>query len=112
MITYEDFEKVDIRLGKVINAREFPEARVPAIKLTIDFGLEVGIKKSSAQLVGAYTPAELVGKIVMAVVNFPPKQVGPFMSEVLMLGFKNAGGEGFVLAVPDKESIELGDKLR
>ena len=112
MISYEDFEKVDIRLGKVIDAQDFPEARVPAIKLTIDFGAEIGIKKSSAQLVGAYNPADLVGKIVMAVVNFPPKQVGPFMSEVLTLGFKNAGGAGFVLAVPDMLSVELGDRLR
>jgi tRNA-binding protein len=112
MITYEDFEKVDVRLGKVIEAKEFPEARVPAIKLTIDFGPEIGIKKSSAQLVGAYTPADLVGKIVMGVVNFPPKQVGPFISEVLTLGFKNTNGGGFVLAVPDQDNVELGDKMR
>ena len=112
MITYEDFEKVDIRLGKVIDAQDFAEARIPAIKLTIDFGPEIGIKKSSAQLVGAYTPADLIGKTVMGVVNFPPKQVGPFMSEVLTLGFKNTDGTGFVLAVPDKDSVELGDTMR
>lgn len=112
MITYDDFEKVDIRLGKVIDAKDFPEARVPAIKLTIDFGAEIGIKKSSAQLVGVYTPEQLIGKTVMAVVNFPPKQVGPFISEVLTLGFKNTAGGGFVLAVPDTENVEIGDKMR
>jgi len=112
MITYEDFEKVDIRLGKVIDAQHFPEARMPAIKLTIDFGPEIGIKKSSAQLIGAYVPEDLIGKIVMGVVNFPPKQIGPFISEVLTLGFKNINGGGFILAVPDKNDIELGDKMR
>lgn len=112
MITYRDFEKVDIRVGRVIDAKEFPEARIPAIKLTIDFGAEIGIKKSSAQLVGTYSPADLIGKMVMGVVNLPPKQVGPFMSEVLTLGFKNAESAGFVLAVPDKMSVELGDTMR
>ena len=112
MITYEDFERVDIRLGRVIEAKDFPEARMPAIKLTIDFGGDIGIKKSSAQLVGVYTPQDLMGKYVMCVVNFPPKKVGPFISEVLTLGFKNADGQGFVLAVPDKESVLLGDKLK
>src|SRR3989338_861515 len=112
MITYEDFEKVDIRLGKVIDAQHFPEARMPAIKLTIDFGPEIWIKKSSAQLIGAYVPEDLIGKIVMGVVNFPPKQIGPFISEVLTLGFKNINGGGFILAVPDKNDIELGDKMR
>ena len=111
-IQYEDFEKVDIRLGRVIKAEDFPEARMPAIKLTIDFGPEIGIKKSSAQLVGAYTPNDMVGKIVMGVVNFPPKQIGHFISEVLTLGFKNAAGGGFVLAVPDKQDVEIGDKMR
>ena len=112
MITYDEFEKVDIRLGKVIEAKDFPEARMPAIKLTIDFGPDIGIKKSSAQLVGVYTPQDLMGKYVMCVVNFPPKQVGPFISEVLTLGFKNSQGQGFVLAVPDKDTIILGDKLK
>jgi tRNA-binding protein len=112
MITYEDFEKVDIRIGKVLEAADFPEALKPAIKLVIDFGDEIGIKRSSAQLVGAYTPAELVGKLVMGVVNFPPKQIGPFVSEVLTLGFKNTEGSGFVLAVPDTSSVAVGDKLR
>ena len=112
MITYEEFEKVDIRLGKVIEAYDFPEARKPAIKLTIDFGPEIGIKKSSAQLIDAYTPQNIVGKFVMCVVNFPPKQVGPFISEVLTLGFKNTNGTGFILATVDKDSVELGDKMK
>ena len=112
MITYEEFEKVDIRLGKIIEAYDFPEARKPAIKLMIDFGPEIGIKKSSAQLIDAYTPQNIVGKFVMCVVNFPPKQVGPFISEVLTLGFKNTNGTGFILATVDKDSVELGDKMK
>lgn len=111
-ISYTDFEKVDIRLGKVIDTVDFPEARIPAIKLTIDFGQEIGIKKSSAQLVGAYTPTDLIGKHVMCVVNFPPKQIGHFFSEVLTLGFKNGEGSGFILAVPDRDTIVLGDKMK
>lgn len=112
MITYEEFKKVDIRLGKVIDAKDFPETRKPAIKLTIDFGPEIGIKKSSAQLIDAYTPQNIIGKFVMCVVNFPPKQVGPFISEVLTLGFKNTNGTGFILATPDKDTVELGDKIK
>jgi tRNA-binding protein len=111
-INYEDFEKVDIRLGKVVDVQDFPEAHKPAFKMTMDFGSEIGVKKSSVQLVGAYTKEELLGKYVVCVVNFPPKQVGPFISEVLTLGFKNTNGEGFILAVPDKDSVELGDKMR
>lgn len=111
MITIEDFEKVDIRAGKVIDIQDFPEARKPAYKLTIDFGPEIGIKKSSAQLVGAHTKEELLGSLVMCVVNFPPRQVGPFISEVLTLGFKNAGGDGYLVARPSKDSVNLGDKL-
>ena len=111
-ISYEDFEKVDIRLGKIIEVQEFPEAKKPAFKLTIDFGPDLGIKRSSAQLVGAHTKEELHGMLVMCVVNFPPKQIGPFVSEVLTLGFANAGGNGFILATPSKDSITLGDKLR
>ncbi|HXK39933.1 MAG TPA: tRNA-binding protein [Candidatus Paceibacterota bacterium] len=112
MISYEDFEKVDIRIGRITAAEDFPEARKPAIKLTIDFGPEIGIKRSSAQLIGAYQPSELVWKLGMGVVNFAPKHIGPFVSEVLTLGFKNTDGGGFVLAVPDKENVEVGDKLR
>ena len=111
MITIEDFEKVDIRLGKVIDAQEFPEARKPAYKLQINFGGEIGGKNSSVQLVGAYEKEELRGLLVVCVVNFPVKQVGPFKSEVLTLGFKNTSGEGYILVTPSKETVSLGDKL-
>ena len=111
MATIEDFEKIDMRLGRVVAAEDFPEARVPALKLTIDLGPEIGIKKSSAQLVGVHTPEELVGKLVVCVVNFPPRQVGPFMSEVLTLGFKNTEGEGSVVITPDKDVAPLGSRL-
>ena len=111
MISYEDFEKVDIRLGKIVDVQDFPEARKPAYKLTIDFGPEIGTKRSSVQLVGAYQKEELMGMLVACVVNFPPKQIGPFVSEVLTLGFKNIEGEGYILVTPSKTSIQLGDKL-
>jgi tRNA-binding protein len=111
MVTIEDFEKIDIRLGKIIEVQDFPEARKPAYKLTIDFGEEVGVKKSSVQLVGTYTKEELEGLLVACVVNFPPRQVGPFISEVLTLGFKNTAGTGYVLVTPSKQSVQLGDKL-
>lgn len=110
-ITYEDFEKVNIRLGKIIDVQDFPEARRPAYKLTIDFGPEIGTKRSSVQLVGTYEKSELVGMMVACVVNFPSKQVGPFISEVLTLGFKNTAGDGYVLITPSKDSVQLGDKL-
>lgn len=111
-ITYEDFEKVDIRLGKIIKVEDFPEARNPAYKLTIDFGEEVGVKKSSAQLPGAHTKEELQDALVMCVVNFPTKQVGPFVSEVLTLGFANTEGSGFIVATPAKNTVKIGDRLR
>lgn len=112
MISYEDFEKVDIRVGKVVDIQDFPEARKPAYKFTIDFGPEIGIKHSSAQAVGAHTKEELLGSLVCCVVNFPPKQVGPFISEVLTLGFKNTDGDGWVLIQPKNNSVELGSKLQ
>ncbi|HUS01017.1 MAG TPA: tRNA-binding protein [Chitinophagaceae bacterium] len=111
MITYEDFEKVDIRLGKIIEVKDFPEAKKPAYKLTIDLGEEIGIKKSSVQLPGTYDKEELEGMLVACVVNFPPRQIGPFISEVLTLGFKNTDGTGYVLVTPSKHSVKLGDRL-
>ncbi|MEK7567175.1 MAG: tRNA-binding protein [Patescibacteria group bacterium] len=111
-ITYEDFLKVDMRLGRIIEVEDFPEAHKPAFKLKIDFGDEVGIKTSSVQLPGAYEKEELNGKLVVGVVNFPPKKIGPFISEVLTLGFANTAGGGFILAVPEKEAVKIGDRLR
>ncbi len=111
MISYEDFEKVDILVGKIIDIADFPEARKPAYKLTIDFGPEIGIKRSSVQAVGAHTKDELLNSLVCCVVNFPPKKVGPFVSEVLTLGFKHAAGDGWVLIAPKNTSVNLGSKL-
>ncbi len=108
-ITYDDFSKIDIRVGKVLTAEDFKEARVPAYKLTIDFGPEIGIKSSSAQITQHYGKQDLMGSYVMAVVNFPPKQIGPFMSEVLTLGFSDEDGN-VVLAKPDKNTF-LGSRL-
>ncbi len=111
MITYEDFEKVDIRLGEIIEVKDFPEAKKPAYKLIIDLGEEIGLKKSSVQLPGTYIKEELEGMLVACVVNFPPRQIGPFISEVLTLGFKNTDGAGYVLVTPSKHSVTLGDRL-
>ena len=110
-ITWDDFEKVDIRVGKIIEVSDFPEARKPAYKLKVDFGSEVGIKQSSVQAVGAHTKEELLGSLVCCVINFPPKQIGPFTSEVLTLGFRNNAGDGWVLIEPKKASIDLGSRL-
>jgi tRNA-binding protein len=108
-ITYDDFLKVDIRAGRVIRAEPYPEARKPAIKLWIDFGPEIGEKKTSAQITAHYTPEGLIGKQVMAVVNFPPRQIGRFMSEVLVLGVSDAQG-GIVLLSPDLD-VPLGGRM-
>lgn len=107
-ISFDDFLKVDIRVGTVLSAEEFPEARKPAYKMTIDFGPEIGIKKTSAQITKYYKPETLIGRQVAAVVNFPPRQIGPVMSEVLTLGFSN--GDGIILIAPDQK-VPNGNKL-
>ncbi|MBE3560475.1 MAG: tRNA-binding protein [Ktedonobacteraceae bacterium] len=108
-ITFEDFEKVDIRVGKIIQVEDFPQARKPAYRLLLDFGPEIGLKKSSAQITRHYTKEELIGKQVIAVVNFPPRQIGPFRSEVLTLGVPDGDG-GVILLSPTKEA-PLGGKM-
>lgn len=110
MATYEDFIKLDIRVGKIISIEDFPEARKPAYKLTIDFGPEIGIKKSSVQVVKHYSKNQLVDKLVLGVVNFPPRQIGPFISEVLTLGVPDSNGD-CILITPDKLQAQLGGKL-
>ncbi len=109
MITYADFEKVDIRVGRITRAEPFPEARKPAFKLWVDFGGEIGEKRSSAQITAHYDPATLIGRQVLAVVNFPPRQIGKVMSEVLVLGVPDAAGE-VVLIGPDLE-VPLGGRM-
>lgn len=109
MATYEDFEKLDIRAGKIIDVQDFPEARKPAYKLAIDFGNEIGVKKSSAQLPSNYSKDELLGKQILAVVNFPPRQIGPVKSEVLTLGVPDDEGN-CILVITDKEA-PLGGRL-
>ena len=109
MITYDDFEKVDIRVGRITRAEPYPEARKPAYKLWVDFGPQLGEKRSSAQITKHYTPEALIGRQVLAVVNFPPRQIGKVMSEVLILGLPDSEGE-VVLAGPGHD-VPLGGKL-
>lgn len=108
-IEWSDFAKVEIRVGRVITAEPFPEARKPAIKMQIDFGAEIGVRKSSAQITALYEPNSLVGRLVVAVVNFPPKQIGPIMSECLVTGFHDANG-AVTLCMPEHD-VPLGTRL-
>ncbi len=110
MATYDDFMKLDIRVGKILAVDDFPQARKPAYKLTIDFGPQIGQKRSSAQLVTHYTKDELIGKKVLGVVNFPPRQIGPFLSEVLTLGVPD-GTHECILVIPDRDDAVIGGKL-
>jgi tRNA-binding protein len=108
-ISYDDFAKVEIRAGTVLRAEPYPEARKPSIKLWIDFGPELGTKKTSAQITRHYTPETLIGRQVAAVVNFPPRQIGKFMSEVLVLGFPDADGE--VVLIAPAQDVPNGGRL-
>ena len=110
MATIDDFQRLDIRVGKIIEANDFPEARKPAYKLKIDFGSEIGIKNSSVQVVALYTKEELAGKLVLGVVNFPPRKIGPFESEVLTLGVPDKDGN-VILITPNKAEPIIGGKL-
>jgi len=108
-ISWDDFAKVELRVGRIIDARVFAEARKPAYALQVDFGAEIGIRKSSAQIMKLYAPEELIGKLVVGVLNFPKKQIGPLMSECLVTGFYDSNGN-VALCVPDK-TVPLGAKL-
>ena len=108
-ISFADFDKVDVRVGRIVQAEPFPQARKPAYKLSIDFGDAIGTKSSSAQLTRHYQPSELVGKLVLAVVNFPPRQIGPFMSQVLTLGVPDEEG-AVVLLMPERD-VPLGGRM-
>ena len=108
-IGWDDFERVELRVGRVLSARAFPQARKPAYVLEIDFGADIGLRRSSAQVTDLYTPEALVGRLVVAVLNFPPKQIGPLMSQCLVTGFHDAQGR-VALCVPDAD-VPLGTRL-
>lgn len=108
-LSYAEFDRVDVRVGRIIDVQDFPEARKPAFKLRIDFGPEIGVRKSSAQATKHYSRESLVNRLVVAVVNFPPKQIGPFMSEVLTLGVPD--GEGAVVLLQPEREIPLGGRM-
>jgi tRNA-binding protein len=108
-ISWQDFEKVELRVGTILEVKDFPEARKPAYKLVIDFGKEIGTKKSSAQITYNYEKDDLIGKQVIAVVNFPPKQIGPFMSECLVIGLPD--NEDHVILISPDKAVENGSKL-
>ena len=110
MATIDDFQELDIRVGKIVEVNDFPEARKPAYKLKIDFGPEIGVKNSSVQIVALYKKEELVGKLVLGVVNFPPRKIGPFESEVLTLGVPDKEGN-VILITPDMGTSVIGGKL-
>ncbi len=110
MATYDDFIKLDVRVGKILEVNDFPEAKKPAFKLTIDFGSEIGIKHSSVQIVQNYIKEDLIGKLVLGVVNFPPRQIGPFQSEVLTLGVPDQNNN-CVLIAPDMDDVQIGGKM-
>jgi len=109
MATIEDFDKLDIRIGEIIEVQDFPEARNPSYKITVDFGRDTGIKRSSAQLVENYSKEDLINKKILAVVNFPPRQIGPFISEILILGVPDKNGET-ILIQPELD-VPVGGKL-
>jgi tRNA-binding protein len=109
VITYQDFDRVDVRVGRIVRVDPFPEARKPALKLTIDFGPPLGLRRSSAQITAHYRPDDLVGRLILGVVNMPPKQIGPFISEVLTLGVPDAASE-VVLVGPDRD-VPIGGRM-
>jgi len=108
-ISFADFERVDVRVGRIVRVEPFPEARKPAYKLEIDFGPDIGVRKSSAQLTARYRMEDLAGRLVLGVVNFPPRQIGPFMSEVLTLGVPD--GDGHVILVVPERDVPVGGRV-
>ena len=110
MATIDDFQRLDIRTGRIVEVNDFPEAKKPAYKLKVDFGADIGVKNSSVQIVALYSKEELVGKLVLGVVNFPPRKIGPFESEVLTLGVPDAEGK-VILMTPDKSDAIVGGRL-